>query len=288
MKFYSIIEKENEEGLERASLLKMACKKKNLDFVPLVASDFNYVTSNSAFREKAIIFRSTPGKNGKTLEKYLLNEDSASIYSSFAVAMCNRDNSFFYNQKAGLPVVKSIPSIHRNRSLIQGYVDFLGGFPIILKVTGNSHGVGVIKVDSLEGLLSLVDYLSTLEVKILLRQFIPHKKQGRLIVVGNKVVASYVNHATLDFRTNVGEKSQRSWDAISFSQELKSIALKAAQSIGIEFAGVDILFDEKTDSPYISEVNYPCDFALAQHITGIDIALGLVDHLVNKLQQKSA
>lgn len=285
MKFYCIIEKANDDNIARSSLLKTSCQERKVDFIQVIAEDFNYVRSDNLTTDQAIIFNATPYKESAILEKYLINKKSITFYSNFDVAMSNRSNSFFYNQKAGLPVIKSIPSIHKDRRFIQEHVDFLGGFPIVLKVTGNSHGVGVIKVDSLESLHSLIDYLSTLKVKILLRQFIPHKKQGRLIVLGDKVIASHVNYRSIDFRTNVGDNAVRQRDPMVFTPEVQDIAVQAVRSAGLEFGGVDILFHEKTDQPFISEVNFPCYFPTTQNITGIDIAGAMVDYLVAKAKR---
>ncbi|MDR0608450.1 MAG: hypothetical protein LBG52_09250 [Candidatus Peribacteria bacterium] len=45
---------------------------------------------------------------------------------------------------------------------------------------------------------------------------------------------------------------------------------------------MDILFEESTGTPYVSEVNSPCDFAGTQKKTGIDIAGKIVDYLLQK------
>jgi glutathione synthase/RimK-type ligase-like ATP-grasp enzyme len=54
------------------------------------------------------------------------------------------------------------------------------------------------------------------------------------------------------------------------------------QSCGIAFWGVDILFEETTWKPYLSEVNSPCDFAGTQKKTWRDIAGEIVDYLLQK------
>ncbi|KKQ44614.1 MAG: hypothetical protein US63_C0025G0019, partial [Candidatus Moranbacteria bacterium GW2011_GWC2_37_8] len=43
---------------------------------------------------------------------------------------------------------KTLNLFSRDRDLLQKYVEFLGGFPIIIKSLGGSHGVGVMKIDS--------------------------------------------------------------------------------------------------------------------------------------------
>ena len=56
---------------------------------------------------------------------------------------------------------------------------------------GGQYGVGVIQVDTIEGLKSLFDYVRIQKRTVLLRSFVQHQYYGRLVVVGDRVVASH-------------------------------------------------------------------------------------------------
>jgi glutathione synthase/RimK-type ligase-like ATP-grasp enzyme len=64
-------------------------------------------------------------------------------------------------------------------------------------------------------------------------------------------------------------------------------AVRAAQALRVEFAGVDIL-EHPTGRLYFLEANFPAYFANAQKIGGHDIAGAIVDHLLNKAIQLEA
>ena len=51
--------------------------------------------------------------------------------------------------------------------------------------------------------------------------------------------------------------------------------------MGNQFGGVDILIDSN-GRPYITEMNFPCNFARAANATNIDIAGLMIDFLISK------
>ena len=280
MNFYCIIE--NTEGLNRYSLLQQYCNTLGITFILINAEEFNFL-ENIQLTSKDILLRVTPGQQSKIIEKHLINEHCITFYKDNFLGIYNRSNSYFYNHKKNLPVIKTIPQIPHNEALIDSYVGFLGGFPIVLKIPGGSLGVGIIKVDSKDALISTLDYFNSLGNKnIMMRQFIPHKKQARLVVLGNEVISSYDNIISFDFRSNVGgEYPGRKRETMLYDDHINNITIEAVHSIGIEFGGVDILFD-KDNKPHISEVNFPFYFLAAQQVTGVNIVKKMVDYLVNK------
>jgi glutathione synthase/RimK-type ligase-like ATP-grasp enzyme len=128
----------------------------------------------------------------------------------------------------------------------------------------------------------VLDFLKTKSETLILRKFIQHKEQARLIVMGNEVLAYHTNIASLDFRTNVGDNNSRKRMVKEYSEAIKNIAVKAVNLLGYELGGVDILFDEETNMPYIAEINFPCYFPTTQRLTGIDISGAMIDFLIKK------
>jgi glutathione synthase/RimK-type ligase-like ATP-grasp enzyme len=93
-----------------------------------------------------------------------------------------------------------------------------------------------------------LDYLDAMDTKVILRKFISHTSQGRLVVVGDKVVASDIATMSIthDFRSNVGDDKTRIWEIHTYDKHIESIAIQAVHSYGVEFGGVDILFEKTT------------------------------------------
>lgn len=281
MKFYCIVENDSEDSKNRYSPIKKSCEERGIEFVKLMPSEYDYTKNN--IERNSLLYRATPGDASRTLERHIMNDGISSFY--FNTFYCFREpaSSIYYNHKKKLPIIKTVLDFISNKDLLEKYVEYVGGFPVIIKVLNGSHGVGVIKVDSIESLKSLCDFIEKKEISpVVLRQFIKHKKQGRLIVLGEKVIASHVNYALLDFRSNVGDNLERVREVMAFPKEIQKIAVEAVKSVGIEFGGVDILFEEETDEPFIAEVNFPCYFPTTQNLTETDIAGAMVNHLLEK------
>ncbi len=233
-----------------------------------------------------LLFRNSMTSRAIRIERLVVRDDVAHFYRDAAYAIGGRACSYFYNKQAGLPVIKTIPLLPTWESNIQEYVDYLGGFPIVMKILGGQDGVGVIQVDSTEGLKSLVDYVRHLRSLVLLRSFVQHDYYGRLVVVGDRVVASHRTYSVEnEFRTNALGNTDEKKEGIVFSEEVQQVAVKAVKSMGVEFGGVDILFSDNGEF-FISEVNSPCAFYHTQEISGIDIAGPMIDYLVTKAALK--
>lgn len=234
-----------------------------------------------------MVYRSVTGSKAARAEKLMMTAECASFYVNWTSVFGSRSCSYFLHEKIGIPVIASVPFIPDTADGIRKAVEQLGDFPIVVKVLGGSHGVGVIRVDSLPSLTSLLDYLRSVNANVLLRKYIEHDYYSRLVVVGNKVVASHITNALTDeFRTNAGD-AERTREARVFSREIQDIAVRAVHSLGLETGGVDLLFDT-SGQPHLAEVNFPNDFTFTQKITGIDIAEEMVKHLMSKVASKSA
>lgn len=229
--------------------------------------------------------------NTRLVEKSLINEQAVSFYTDYKNCVASPDNvleATMILEKEMLPIIPTIFALSKSKERLMTYVDALSGFPVIIKNTGGSHGKGVMKIDSLSSLTSVCDYLLSQNQTFILRKFIPHKKQGRLIVLGDKVVASHENYAALDFRSNVGPNALRTRGVVQYNSTICEMAVNAVKALNLEFGGVDVLLDERDETPYIAEVNFPCYFPTTQRLTGIDIAGEMIDHLVKKSEDKPA
>lgn len=92
----------------------------------------------------------------------------------------------------------------------------------------------------------------------------------RVITIGGKAVAAMKRQATEkgEFRANaaLGGKGEK----VELTEELRALAEKASELLGLEYAGVDLLWDG--EKYLITEVNSNAHFALITEVTGVPIA----------------
>lgn len=237
-----------------------------------------------------MLYRSSKSALSMTAYKAIVahNPFVATIYSSPFALFASGDNVFrntFTHIAEGIRVIETVFDIDATGADLERSVKRLGGFPIIIKAAGGSHGTGVGRVDSIDSLRSVLGLLKNTGRKCLLRQYIPHSESARLIVLGDKVIGSVsYKKPQNDFRTNT-EGGIKVEEKI-FSKEIQTMAVKSVNSLGAEFGGVDIIIDQN-NIPYLAEVNTPCYFPRVQNATGIDIAGMIVDHLADKDYKKS-
>lgn len=126
---------------------------------------------------------------------------------------------------------------------------------MVVKVTGGALGVGVMRADLWPALLSLTDYLVSTGVDFILREYLVRTNCARLIVTGEQVVVALEGeNPPNDFRSNAA--TQRKRRRIEISTAVEAEAIKAVHPAGVEFAGLNFLFDT-TGQPYRLEVNFP-------------------------------
>lgn len=263
----------------RLEHLKSACEKLNVDFIALDSLTTDY--SNLPQLSKTdILYNATRGS--ETLETLLLNKEVTTFYTinpEFVVSNTDTTKYCIIHQKAGIPAPKTVFSARNNRPKLKQYIEFIGGFPAVIKTKGGTLGVGAIITKDFETLFSIADYLTSKDEEFIIRQYIKPKEVARLIVVGDKVVASNQKFiAEDDFRTSVKYKLPL---PKTYSIEVQQMAVKASHLANFENTGVDIVFDDN-NNPYLLEVNMPHDFITTVMVTGIDIANLMVQYLINK------
>lgn len=277
MRFFAIYTP-NSDTDTRVSLLQKSCAERKIEFITLNPQTFDF-TEESPLKQGDALYRIAPGKAARVIERFLMRDDIATLYQNNDRTFFESDNILLY-KKHGVPVPKTIPYFRNDREFLKKSVDYLGGFPIILKAMGGSHGVGVMRVDSFPSLFSLADVLVTWNQRLVMKQYIDNPSHARLIVLGNEVVDSIRYTAQDgDFRSNIGTQPQVTQE--KFPADIEAIAVQAVRAIGTEFGGVDILLDGKGGA-YVAETNFPCYFPRAQNITGTDISGRIVDYLLKK------
>lgn len=270
-----------------SELFRAACTELGVEFTDHYLENLDYLNVPK-LGAGDLLYRAAIRNNSLLAERLMITPECTTFRHDWTSAFKARACSFFLHRKLGLPVIPSVPHFPNTEEDLARVVQELGEFPMVVKVRGGSHGVGIIRVDSLPSLRSLLDYLRSIDAKILIRKYVEHAYYARLVVVGDRVVAG---HCTFpregEFRTNAGESEGLRRDAWVANPEVDVIAVQAVQSLGLETGGVDVLFDGE-GKPWIAEVNFPNDFSTTQEISGVNIARCMVEHLVKKAEKANA
>jgi ribosomal protein S6--L-glutamate ligase len=157
-------------------------------------------------------------------------------------------------------------------------VERVGGAPVIVKLVEGTQGVGVILAETSKVAQAIVETLSTVQKNVLIQKFVDESRgrDVRAFVVGGRVVAAMRRTAMGDeFRSNVHRGARA--EGIALSPAYERVALRAAEIMGLEIAGVDML--EGRDGPQVMEVNSSPGLEGIEGASRVDVASAIVRHL---------
>ena len=150
-------------------------------------------------------------------------------------------------------------------------IDMVGGAPLVVKLVEGTQGIGVVLAETRQAAESVIDAFRGLNAHILVQEYIQEAKGRdiRCLVVGDEVVAAIERQAKEgDFRSNLHRGGVAR--VANISEREREIALKAAHTLGLDIAGVDILRAHR--GPLVMEVNASPGLEGIEKTTGIDIA----------------
>lgn len=154
-------------------------------------------------------------------------------------------------------------------------IAMVGGAPLVVKLVEGTQGIGVVLAETRQAAESVIDAFRGLNAHILVQEFI-QEAQGRdvrCLVIGDEVVAAIERTAKEgDFRSNLHRGG--SARPVAITPQERAIAVKAAATLGLEVAGVDILRARR--GPLVMEVNASPGLEGIETATGIDIAAMMI------------
>ena len=161
---------------------------------------------------------------------------------------------------------------------IQDLIKMVGGSPLVIKLLEGTQGIGVVLAETKKAAESVLEAFMGLKVNIMVQEYI--KEAGgadiRCFVVGDKVVAAMKRQAQPgEFRSNLHRGGSASLIKITPSE--RKTAVKAAQVMGLNVAGVDLLRSER--GPLVMEVNSSPGLGGIESATGKDVAGMIIDFI---------
>ncbi len=174
------------------------------------------------------------------------------------------------------------------RAMAHGFLDKIGRPPYVIKVASGTHGAGVLKAESKQAAINLLDAFYQLKEMVIVQEFVDESagRDIRIIVVGDKVVAAMERRSNSnDFRSNLHLGGSST--LVELSQKEREIAIEASRLMGLQVAGVDILRSKR--GPLVLEVNASPGLEGIEKTTGIDIASHIIKLIEGELieQRKS-
>ena len=171
----------------------------------------------------------------------------------------------------GLPVTAFAHDSKRTDDLL----GIVGGAPVVIKLLEGTQGIGVVLSETHKSAKSVIEAFHGADVAILVQEFIKEAegRDIRAFVVGRTLLAAMERKgAKDDFRSNLHRGGSASM--IELTALEKATALKAARSMGLNVAGVDMLRSDH--GPVVMEVNSSPGLEGIEKATGVDVAHAIV------------
>lgn len=170
----------------------------------------------------------------------------------------------------GLPVAKT--TLLRPGCDLE-WVGMEFGFPLIMKVLRGCKGKGVMLVQSLEELKNLVELYEAAACRdeVLIQEYIATTKGRdlRVYIFGGKAIGCFIRENSGDgFKSNISSGGHGS--AYVMNDEIRTLAEKVADILGLNMGGIDLLF--APDGFIVGEANSLPGFQGLEAATGINVA----------------
>lgn len=149
---------------------------------------------------------------------------------------------------------------------------------VIIKPLFGSMGHGMVRVSDPDTAFRVLRALETTRAVFYIQRVVEHDgRDVRAFVIGGRVVAAIERRARDGgWRTNVSLGGEAR--AIELAPAWAEMARCAAQAVGADYAGVDLL-PARDGTVHVLEVNGIPGWAGVQTTTSLDVAGAIVDHL---------
>lgn len=174
---------------------------------------------------------------------------------------------FLSQQGVGLPITGFAHAPDDIGDLIK----MVGGAPLVIKLVEGTQGIGVVLAETETAAESVIEAFLGMKANILVQEYIKEANGAdlRCFVIGDKVVAAMVRTAKPGgFRSNLHRGGQAC--EVKLTNLERDTAILAAQSVGLQVAGVDMLRSAR--GPLVMEVNSSPGLEGIERATEKDVA----------------
>jgi len=177
-------------------------------------------------------------------------------------------------QGLGLPVT----GFAHSTKDVDGLIQTVGGAPLVIKLLEGTQGIGVVLAETKKAAESVIEAFRGLDANILVQEFV--KEAGgadiRCFVVGERVVAAMERRGQPgEFRSNIHRGG--TGHKIKLTPEERSTAVRAAKTMGLNVAGVDLI--RSAHGALVIEVNSSPGLEGIEGTTGVDVAAKIIEYI---------
>ncbi|MEM7038917.1 MAG: 30S ribosomal protein S6--L-glutamate ligase [Bacteroidota bacterium] len=161
----------------------------------------------------------------------------------------------------------------------------VGGTPVVIKLLEGTQGLGVVLAESNKAAKSVIQAFHSIDANILVQEFIREARSTdiRAFVVDGEVVGAMQRiGAEGEFRSNLHRGG--SARVINLTHQEKLTAIRAAEALGLEIAGVDMLPSRR--GPLVIEVNASPGLEGIEGATRVDIAGKIIQYVERNANNK--
>ncbi|MEZ5527763.1 MAG: 30S ribosomal protein S6--L-glutamate ligase [Gammaproteobacteria bacterium] len=200
-----------------------------------------------------------------------------SVNESIAITR-SRDKLRAHQLLARKGIGQPVTSYAHSADATNDLINSVGGAPLVVKIMQSTQGNGVVLAETRKAAEALINAFRGLEADFLVQEFI--KEAGgadiRCFVIGERVIAAMQRTAAAgEFRSNLHRGGTAS--VIKLRPEERKLAVKAAQVMGLDVAGVDII--RSNHGPLVLEVNSSPGLEGIEAATGKDIASAIIEYI---------
>lgn len=305
---------DTEKFLEIRKLFLSGAEKKNVKLTVYTNADFVVNLSDATVKSRAfdegepefIIFYDKDIALASALEKMgyrLYNSADAIDVCDSKVKTATRISEYNLNcrddeAKILMPKTYKVPFTYENIGIKDSYsFDFLdyvekdlceagegalsGAYPMVIKESNSSFGMGVHLAGSREEAVKLICEYGNKEC--LIQEYISYSsgRDYRLQMVSDKCVCAMMRSNENDFRANITNGGKMS--EYKPTDEDLSLARNVMKCLKLDFAGIDIMHDKSGRAVFL-EANSNAHFKNIYDLTGINAAEKMIEYIVGKAE----
>lgn len=171
------------------------------------------------------------------------------------------------------------------RTNVEETIKAVGGVPLIVKSLEGTQGLGVMLLESKKAAISVLEAFNSIRAETMVQEFIEEAGGAdiRVFIVDGKIVGAMKRQGKPgEFRSNLHRGGTA--NIIELTKKEKSAALRAAVTMGLDVAGVDMLQSKR--GPLVLEVNSSPGLEGIEAATNEDIALKIIQYVERSINKK--
>lgn len=197
-------------------------------------------------------------------------------------------DKLYMHQKLALSKLPTPKTMLAKFPLNEELVESIIGFPLVIKNITGTQGEGIYLCKNRESFRDIMEliYSYNPNANIILQEFI-HSSFGRdlrVFVVGEKVIGCIERTSMRGFKANYSKGAHVK--PFKTTPEIEKIALETAKLLGLEIAGVDLLFDKEGFK--VCEANSAPGSKGFEEAMGQHVAEAILDYVLDKTEKAQA